>query len=94
MNQVLALSGMKILIGMFMEIIYLMRRLKAYFQKKHQPLFGTFLFSVYGDLRIIFSNMLMLECFINVSANQECWRFFKHGEKKHWVVYGNGKEFQ
>ena len=50
--------------------------------------------SAHGDLQMIFSNMLMLECFVNVSTNQECWRFFKHGEKKHWVICGNGKEFQ
>ena len=69
-------------------------KVESLFPKETSTIVRDVSVSVYGDLRIIFSNMLMLECFINVSANQECWRFFKHGEKKHWVVYGNGKEFQ
>lgn len=45
-----------------------------------------------GDLEIVFSNKLILECFIAISINEECWRFFKHGNKKCMVVYGNTKE--
>jgi len=46
-----------------------------------------------GDLTILFSNMFVLECFINISTAQECWRFFKCGDKEHLVVCGNGYEF-
>lgn len=45
-----------------------------------------------GDLEIVFSNKLILECFIAISKNEECWRFFKQGSKKHVVIYGNAKE--
>lgn len=29
-----------------------------------------------GDMQILFSNMFMLECFVDISTKQECWRFF------------------
>lgn len=44
-----------------------------------------------GDLEMRLSNKLTLECFIAISTNEECWRFFQHGNKKHLVIYGNGK---
>lgn len=47
-----------------------------------------------GDLEMIFSNKFVLECFIAISIKEECWRFFKHGSKKHLIIYGNTKEFE
>ena len=47
-----------------------------------------------NDLKIFFSNKLIFESYIDVSTEQECWRFIKQGEKKHFVVGGNFKEFQ
>lgn len=51
-----------------------------------------------GDLRILFSNDDYLEVFVNqsanVSADDECWRFFERdSEKAHLVISGRGDDF-
>ena len=44
-----------------------------------------------GDLQIILSNKCIIEVFVNLSSNDECWRFFETGtEKEHFVVTGQG----
>lgn len=44
--------------------------------------------SVNNDLTVGFSNGLILETFINVSSEIECWRFFEKGKDEHLVIYG------
>ena len=53
-------------------------------------------FSRRNDFKIVFSNNLILEAFIDTSLkDSECWRFFERGNKdKHLVVFGNYKELQ
>lgn len=50
--------------------------------------------SLNNDLTIIFSNKLVLECFTNISSEQECWRFFKTGADMHLIASGNIKVLQ
>lgn len=47
-----------------------------------------------NDIKLSFSNKFTLECFVNISAEEECWRLFKKGGNKHLVVSGNTKEFE
>lgn len=52
-------------------------------------------FSGYYDLTIIFSNQLILECFVDRSLKEECWRFFQPGsDKVHLIITGQGIEFE
>lgn len=53
--------------------------------------------SVNNDLKVGFSNSLILETFINVSSEIECWRFFEKGnlvrtrykpQNHNWKAYG------
>ncbi len=45
----------------------------------------------FGDLRIIFSNSLVLSVFVDTTSDDECWRFFVwHGKERHLVVTGKG----
>ena len=46
------------------------------------------------DLKLCFSNGFIFECFVDISIEQECWRFFKKGNKKHLVISGTGKLYQ
>lgn len=48
------------------------------FQGKNQIYVKSVNITKSGDMQILFSNMFMLECFVDVSTNQECWRFFKY----------------
>lgn len=41
------------------------------------------------DLKFKFSNGYTFELFVETTGNSESWRFFKSGDEKHWVVYGN-----
>ncbi len=66
---------------------------KDLFQEDSSVYVKNITISEIGDLTILFSNMFVLECFIDGSTDQECWRFFKHGAEKHLVYYGNGHEF-
>ncbi len=57
------------------------------------------LLTVFGDLKIMFSNEDYLEVFVNqsgnASADHECWRFFeRHSERAHLVVSGKGDKFE
>lgn len=46
-----------------------------------------------GDLKIYFENGFLLEAIIDISGNEECWRFFEVGNKdNHLVVNGRGIE--
>lgn len=47
-----------------------------------------------NDLQIEFSNEFILECFVNMSPNTECWRFFRYNSDAHMVAYSNCAEFQ
>ena len=45
------------------------------------------------DLTITFSNGLTLECFINASTQEECWRLFKPGlHNEDFIVTGSGMD--
>jgi len=50
----------------------------------------------YGDLTLLFTNKMRLECFVNDSTHTESWRFFKLGDsnEKHLVWMGTGMELQ
>lgn len=43
-----------------------------------------------NDLHILFSNDLLFECYIDISFEEECWRFFKQGASNAHYVVGNG----
>lgn len=43
------------------------------------------------DLKIILSDIIVIECFVNHSRD-ECWRFFKKGGKEHLTITGAGIE--
>lgn len=46
-----------------------------------------------NDLTITFSNGLILECFVNLSSREECWRLFKTESKSgDFIVTGIGIE--
>lgn len=47
-----------------------------------------------NDLQLEFSNHLILECFVNTSAFEECWRFFRQNGDRHLVAKGSILEFQ
>lgn len=59
------------------------------FFKKNTILVEEVLITVNNDLIIVFSNESTLECYTDTSSEQECWRFFKIGDDKHLVSYGN-----
>lgn len=67
---------------------------KIFSNKKDTRLVEKILITLNNDLTIIFSDKLTLECFTNISSEQECWRFFKIGENKHLIVSGNSKNLQ
>lgn len=69
-------------------------KVKGLFKEENQVYVKNVTVLRNGDMKILFSNKFMLECFVDISTYQECWRFFKHGEKKHLVIFGNGPEFQ
>lgn len=47
----------------------------------------------FGDLKICFSNSVILTVFIDTTSDDECWRLFVwHGEEKHLVITGKGLE--
>lgn len=46
-----------------------------------------------GDLKITFSNGWLLEVFVDISDDSECWRMLKSGDlNSHFVVTGLGVE--
>lgn len=48
-----------------------------------------------GDLQLLFSNEDVLEIFINVSDDSECWRLFEYNSsREHLVVTGQGGIFE
>ncbi|GKI16233.1 hypothetical protein CE91St44_27180 [Oscillospiraceae bacterium] len=47
-----------------------------------------------NDLQLEFSNHLILECFVNTSTFEECWRFFRQNGDRHLVAKGSILEFQ
>ena len=49
----------------------------------------------FGSLCLQFSDNFRLDIFPDNSLPEEFWRFFKHSkEENHFVVYGNGIEFE
>ena len=48
--------------------------------------------SMFGDLKLSFTNGILLEALINVSNDEDCWRFYKSGEEEDddLVITGQG----
>jgi len=52
-------------------------------------------FNQYGDIEIKFSNGFVFSSFMNISLNEEGWRFFKsNAEEEHIIGTGVGIRFE